>query len=94
MDGCIALYSRANNKYVTAGSAGKTSLVARADTVGAWERFKIVNNRDGSVSFMAMANSPLGDRRGWRRPATDRARHRDRRLGGVLAQPGRHEAKS
>ncbi len=49
-----SLKAEANNRYVTA--AGSQILVADADAVGASQSFGIVDNDDGTVSFIAKAN--------------------------------------
>jgi hypothetical protein len=53
----VALKSSANNKYVTAESAGASSLIARATAIGEWETYDIVTNADGTVSLFAWANN-------------------------------------
>jgi hypothetical protein len=46
-----------NLRYVTAESGGAQPLIANRTAVGAWERFLVINNRDGSQSLQAGANN-------------------------------------
>lgn len=55
--GWSSLKAMANNKYVSADLSVGGSLVADRTAVQGWEEFKIVNNPDGSVSFLSMANN-------------------------------------
>jgi len=52
----ISLQAGANSKWVTAEHAGGSPLIARADTAGAWEKFDVVGNADGTVSLIAHVN--------------------------------------
>ena len=52
----INLHAGANSKWVTAEDAGASPLVARASTPGAWEKFDVVGNADGTVSLIAHVN--------------------------------------
>lgn len=56
-NGQIALFARANNKFVAAEAAGTAPLEARRLAVGGWERFTMIRNSDGSVSFEAAVNN-------------------------------------
>ncbi|SDO76282.1 Aryl-phospho-beta-D-glucosidase BglC, GH1 family [Paenibacillus sp. yr247] len=47
----------ANNQFVTAENAGASPLVANRTTVGDWEKFTVINNSDGTVSFLSKANN-------------------------------------
>ncbi|WP_083180124.1 cellulase family glycosylhydrolase [Paenibacillus yonginensis] len=47
----------ANGKYVTAENSGNEPLVANRDSVDAWEKFIMIANADGTVSFLSMANN-------------------------------------
>lgn len=46
----------ANNSYVSADNYGNDPLIANRSTAQGWEEYQIINNPDGSVSFLAMAN--------------------------------------
>ena len=50
------MYSHADGKFVTAEHAGTAALIANRTAVGAWEKFKLVTNADGSVGLRANAN--------------------------------------
>ncbi|GHJ57182.1 hypothetical protein Nm8I071_64890 [Nonomuraea sp. TT08I-71] len=54
----VGIKSLANGKFVTAESAGSLPLIARSATVGAWEKFEIVNVGDGygSIGLKALVN--------------------------------------
>ncbi|MEU2610714.1 S8 family serine peptidase [Micromonospora sp. NPDC007271] len=52
----VGIRSSANGKYVTAESGGSKPLIARAATVGAWEKFEIVNVGKGFFSLRALIN--------------------------------------
>jgi hypothetical protein len=41
---------------VTADNAGAWPLIANRTTIGAWERFQLIKNADGSISLRAGAN--------------------------------------
>src|SRR5207248_1604589 len=45
----INLHAGSNSKWVTAEDAGASPLVARASTPGAWEKFDVVGNADGTI---------------------------------------------
>jgi hypothetical protein len=51
-----SLFALANDRVVTSESTGTGSLIANRTNVGAWERFLIVNNSDGSASFTSEAS--------------------------------------
>ena len=52
--GAVALRSRANNMYVTAGSG---NLIANSATVGAAQRFERVNLSGGNIALRALVNN-------------------------------------
>ncbi len=52
----IALKAHANNKYVCAESDGNSPLIANRTAVGAWEKFYVVNNSDGTKSLVSYWN--------------------------------------
>jgi hypothetical protein len=41
---------------VTAENGGASPLIANRTSIGAWERFQVVANADGTVSLLANAN--------------------------------------
>src|SRR5262245_61685433 len=47
----------ANNMFVSAESAGATYLIANRAAASTWEDFQVVNNSDGTVSFLATINA-------------------------------------
>lgn len=51
-----SLKANANGTFVSAENGGADSLVANRDTAGHWERFKIIQNSDGTVSLLSMSN--------------------------------------
>jgi endoglucanase len=52
-----SIQALANNQFVTAENAGASPLVASRTTVGDWEKFTVINNSDGTVSFLSKANN-------------------------------------
>ncbi|WP_435164092.1 cellulase family glycosylhydrolase [Paenibacillus glycanilyticus] len=52
-----SLQAKANNLYVTAENTGDSPLVANRTSVGTWEKFIVVTNADGTVSFLSLANN-------------------------------------
>lgn len=52
-----SLKAMANNSYVSADLNIGADLIANRTSVQGWEVFQIVNNPDGSVSFLSMANN-------------------------------------
>jgi aryl-phospho-beta-D-glucosidase BglC (GH1 family) len=52
-----SIQALANNQFVTAENAGASPLVANRTTVGDWEKFTVINNSDGTVSFLSKANN-------------------------------------
>jgi hypothetical protein len=52
----VALKARADGLYVTAESGGAHPLIANRSAIGAWEKFQLISNVDGSVSLKANAN--------------------------------------
>ncbi|MFB9234619.1 S8 family serine peptidase [Plantactinospora siamensis] len=52
----VAIKASANGKYVTAQSAGANPLLARASTVGAWEKYDLVDLGGGWFALRAQAN--------------------------------------
>ncbi len=55
--GWSSIKAMANNNYVSADLNNGSVLYANRATVQGWEKFQIVNNPDGSVSFLSMANN-------------------------------------
>jgi len=53
----INLKAAANGKYVTAENAGNWWLIANRTTAGAWEKFNVTQNSDGTISLQADVNS-------------------------------------
>lgn len=47
----------ANGTFVAAENAGNGPLVANRAAVGDWERFKVINNTDGTISLWSMINN-------------------------------------
>jgi hypothetical protein len=41
---------------VTAESAGAKPLIANRSAIGAWEKFRLITNTDGTVSLQSNAN--------------------------------------
>jgi hypothetical protein len=71
----VSMRARANNKYVTAESAGASALIANRTVVGDWERFDLIDLGNDNVALRArinnafvcaesMGNSPLIANRG------------------------------
>jgi alpha-L-fucosidase 2 len=54
--GGIALRSRANNMYVSAANAGASPLIADAGTVGASQRFELIDLGGGNVALRAQVD--------------------------------------
>ncbi|WFE37255.1 GH25 family lysozyme [Micromonospora sp. WMMD998] len=52
----VAFRARANNKIVSADSAGNKPLIANRDSVGAWEQFDVVDAGGGLVALRARVN--------------------------------------
>lgn len=52
-----SLKAIANGNYVTAENSGADPLVANRTAVNDWERFKVINNADGTISLWSMANN-------------------------------------
>jgi len=52
----INLKATVNGKFVTAPNAGDASLIANRSTAGAWEKFDVVENGDGTISLQADVN--------------------------------------
>ncbi len=55
--GWSSIKAMANNNYVSADNYGNNPLIANRTSVHGWEEFQVVNNPDGSVSFLSMANN-------------------------------------
>ncbi|MGC4894270.1 S8 family serine peptidase [Micromonospora sp. DT31] len=55
--GSYGLKARVNGRYVTADSSGTKPLVARGTTVGAWEKFDVVDAGDGLFGLRARVNN-------------------------------------
>lgn len=51
-----SIQAGANNRYVSADNYGNNQLVANRDSVGDWELFRVIENRDGTISLLAKAN--------------------------------------
>jgi hypothetical protein len=51
------LLAHADNRYVTAESAGTKPLIANRTAILSWEKFRIVGNPDGTVSLLANVNN-------------------------------------
>ena len=54
--GWSSIKASANNQYVSADNYGINPLIANRATPAGWEEFQIINNPDGSVSFLSMSN--------------------------------------
>ncbi|NDI35797.1 glycoside hydrolase family 30 beta sandwich domain-containing protein [Chengkuizengella sediminis] len=52
----IAIKAMANNKYVTAGDAGNSALIANRDAAQGWEQFEVVDGGDGFIALKSLAN--------------------------------------
>jgi GH25 family lysozyme M1 (1,4-beta-N-acetylmuramidase) len=52
----ISLLARANNRYVTAASAGTEPLIADRTAIGSWEQFSVVDAGSGFVGLLAHAD--------------------------------------
>ena len=51
----VSIRAKANNKYVSAWLDDKeVTLIADVDHKKAWEKFQLINNEDGSISFKAI----------------------------------------
>jgi hypothetical protein len=57
----VGLRARANQKIVTAASAGSQPLIAAQPVADAWETFDLIDNADGTISLFAHANSRYVD---------------------------------
>ena len=55
--GWSSIKASANNQYVSADLNNAGVLYGNRPNVQGWEKFKIINNPDGSVSFLSMANA-------------------------------------
>ncbi|MDG4804032.1 S8 family serine peptidase [Micromonospora sp. WMMD980] len=55
----VGIKAVANGKYVTAESGGGKPLIARAATVGAWEKYEVVSVGDGYFALRSLANKKL-----------------------------------
>jgi hypothetical protein len=51
------LRARSNGKFVSADSGGTKPLVARAASMGGWEKFDIVDGGSGSIALRSKANN-------------------------------------
>jgi len=51
--GYVALQA-VNGKYVCAEKSGDLPLIANSDTIGAWERFKLIDLRNGKIALQAV----------------------------------------
>jgi hypothetical protein len=52
----VTLRARADNKYVTAESAGASPLIANRTAIGGWEQFDVLDAGGGNVALKAHAN--------------------------------------
>jgi type 1 glutamine amidotransferase len=52
-----SLRSYANGKYVSADNSGNSPLIAKATTVGAWERFDVIDRGSGNIALRARVNA-------------------------------------
>jgi hypothetical protein len=52
----VSLRARADNKYVTAESAGASPLIANRTAIGGWEQFDLLDAGGGNVALKAHAN--------------------------------------
>jgi hypothetical protein len=55
--GWSSIRAAANNLYVTSDQNNGARIIADRTTVQGWEKFQIINNPDGSVSFLSQANN-------------------------------------
>lgn len=55
--GLSTIKAVANGKFVSADNYGNNPLIADRATAQGWEQYRIINNPDGSVSFLSMANN-------------------------------------
>jgi hypothetical protein len=55
--GWSSIKAMANNDFVSADNAGASPLIANRTVAQGWEEFKLINNSDGTVSFLAMVNN-------------------------------------
>ncbi|MFC0029764.1 S8 family serine peptidase [Micromonospora chaiyaphumensis] len=55
--GSYGLKSRYNGRYVTAETAGTKPLIARGTTIGAWEKYDVVDAGTGLVGLRARVNN-------------------------------------
>lgn len=53
----VALKSKFSGKFVSADEYGFAPLIANRDLPSDWEKFKLINNVDGSYTLSAIANS-------------------------------------
>jgi endoglucanase len=53
----ISIKAEANSQYVCAESAGSSPLTARSTAVEDWEKYKIIENYDGTISLQSKANN-------------------------------------
>ncbi|WP_053375659.1 glycoside hydrolase family 5 protein [Paenibacillus sp. FJAT-27812] len=51
-----SLKANANSTFVSADNAGLNPLIANRTTAGDWERFKVINNADGTISLLSLTN--------------------------------------
>jgi hypothetical protein len=52
-----SLRSYANGKYVSADNSGNSPLIAKATTVGVWERFDVIDRGSGNIALRARVNA-------------------------------------
>lgn len=51
-----SIQAGANSQYVSADNYGSSPLAANRQTVGDWELFRVIENRDGTISLLSKAN--------------------------------------
>jgi aryl-phospho-beta-D-glucosidase BglC (GH1 family) len=52
-----SIKAMANNDFVSADNAGANPLIANRTVAQGWEEFQVINNSDGTISFLSMANN-------------------------------------
>lgn len=53
----VALRARANNRYVSAANGGASALIASATTIGAAEKFDLIDRGNGNIVLRAQVNN-------------------------------------
>jgi hypothetical protein len=49
----------ANGKFVAADNYGNSPLIAKASSIGSWEKFYWLSNSDGTISLRAAVNNKI-----------------------------------